>query len=64
MCECKAVIQNVDMPEEMQQDLAARATPALEKRHTEKDVVAPRKESDERCNLTGHLLWGGTPVVM
>ncbi|KAF3825534.1 hypothetical protein GH733_005516 [Mirounga leonina] len=53
MCDRKAVIKNVNMSEEMQQDSVECATQALEKYNIEKDIVAHiKKEFDKKYNPT------------
>ncbi|XP_040111533.1 dynein light chain 1, cytoplasmic-like [Oryx dammah] len=58
MCDQKAVIKNVNMPEEMQQDLMECATQALEKHNIEKDIVAHIKKEFEKYNPTWQCLVG------
>nr|XP_048291370.1 dynein light chain 1, cytoplasmic-like [Myodes glareolus] len=59
MCDQKAVIENADTSEEMQQDLVEGATQALEKYNIEKDIAAPiKKEFDKKCNPTWHCIVG------
>nr|XP_012302637.1 dynein light chain 1, cytoplasmic-like [Aotus nancymaae] len=58
MCDRKAVIKNVGMSEEMQQDLVECATQALEK-YIEKDIAAHiKKEFDKKYNPTWHCIMG------
>lgn len=55
----KAIIKNVDMTEEMQQDSVEIATAALEKYHIEKDIAAQiKKEFDRRFGTTWHVVVG------
>lgn len=55
----KAVIKNVDMSEEMQQEAVDIATAALEKYNIEKDIAAQiKKEFDRRFNPTWHVVVG------
>ncbi|MBZ3874329.1 Dynein light chain 1, cytoplasmic [Sciurus carolinensis] len=59
MCDPKAVIKNVDMSEEMQQDSVKCATQALEKYSIEKDIAAQiKKEFDKKYNPTWHCIVG------
>ena len=69
----KAIIKNVDMAEEMQQDAVDIATAALEKFSIEKDIAASiKKEFDRKNGPTWHVVVGknfgsyvthGEPVV-
>ncbi|XP_054827884.1 dynein light chain 1, cytoplasmic-like [Eublepharis macularius] len=53
----KAVINNADMSEEMQQDSVERAAQALEKYNIEKDIAAHiKKEFDKKYNPTWHRI--------
>lgn len=55
----KAVIKNVDMSEEMQQEAVDIASAALEKYNIEKDIAAQiKKEFDRRFNPTWHVVVG------
>ena len=55
----KAVIKNVDMSEEMQQETVDIASAALEKYNIEKDIAAQiKKELDRRFNPTWHVVVG------
>ena len=55
----KAVIKNVDMSEEMQQEAVDIATAALEKYNIEKDIAAQiKKEFDKRFQPTWHVVVG------
>ena len=55
----KAVIKNVDMTEEMQQEAIDIATAALEKYNIEKDIAAQiKKEFDRRYQPTWHVAVG------
>ena len=55
----KAVIKNVDMSEEMQQDAVDIASAALEKYNIEKDIAANiKKEFDKRHGPTWHVVVG------
>ena len=55
----KAVIKNVDMTEEMQQEAIDIATAALEKYNIEKDIAAQiKKEFDRRYQPTWHVVVG------
>jgi dynein light chain LC8-type len=55
----KAVIKNVDMTEEMQQETIDIATAALEKYNIEKDIAAHiKKEFDRRFQPTWHVVVG------
>ena len=55
----KAVIKNVDMSEEMQQEAVDIATVALEKYNIEKDIAAQiKKEFDRRHGPTWHVVVG------
>ena len=57
--QAKAIIKNVDMSEEMQQDAVAIATAALEKYSIEKDIAAQiKKECDRRFGPTWHVVVG------
>ena len=57
MCDQKAVIKNVNMLEEMQQDSMECATQALEKYNIEKDIVAHiKKEFDKKYNPSWHYI--------
>uniref|UniRef100_A0A0W0GA20 Dynein light chain n=1 Tax=Moniliophthora roreri TaxID=221103 RepID=A0A0W0GA20_MONRR len=52
----KAIIKNVDMSEEMQQESVDIASAALEKYNIEKDIAAQiKKEFDRRHGPTWHL---------
>uniref|UniRef100_A0A4X2KST9 Dynein light chain n=1 Tax=Vombatus ursinus TaxID=29139 RepID=A0A4X2KST9_VOMUR len=52
MNDCKAIIKNVDMSEEMQQDSMQCATQALEKHNIEKDITAHiKKDFDKKMFL-------------
>ena len=69
----KAIIKNVDMSEEMQQESVDFATSALEKYNVEKDIAAQiKKEFDKRYGPTWHVVVGrnfgsyvthGTPIL-
>ena len=69
----KAIIKNVDMSEEMQQESVDVASGALEKYNIEKDIAAQiKKEFDKRHGATWHVVVGknfgsyvthGTPFV-
>ena len=55
----KAVIKNVDMSEEMQQEAVDIASAALEKYNIEKDIAAQiKKEFDKRHGPTWHVVVG------
>ncbi|KAN0088828.1 Dynein light chain type 1 domain containing protein [Tylopilus felleus] len=55
----KAVIKNVDMIEEMQQESIDVASAALEKYTIEKDIAAQiKKEFDKRHGATWHVVVG------
>lgn len=55
----KAVIKNVDMSDEMQQESVDIASAALEKFHIEKDIAAQiKKEFDKRHGPTWHVVVG------
>lgn len=55
----KAVIKNVDMTEEMQQETVDIASAALEKYNIEKDIAANiKKEFDRRYGPTWHVVVG------
>ena len=55
----KAVIKNVDMSEEMQQEAVDVASAALEKYNIEKDIAAQiKKEFDRRHGPTWHVVVG------
>ncbi|PCH44096.1 hypothetical protein WOLCODRAFT_138776 [Wolfiporia cocos MD-104 SS10] len=55
----KAIIKNVDMSEEMQQQSVDIATAALEKFNIEKDIAAQiKKEFDRRHGPTWHVVVG------
>jgi len=55
----KAVIKNVDMSEEMQQESVEITTAALEKYSIEKDIAAHiKKEFDRRHGPTWHVVAG------
>ena len=55
----KAVIKNVDMSEEMQQEAVDIASAALEKYNIEKDIAAQiKKEFDRRHGPTWHVVVG------
>jgi dynein light chain LC8-type len=55
----KAVIKNVDMTEEMQQETVDIASAALEKYNIEKDIAAQiKKEFDRRHGPTWHVVVG------
>ncbi|KIP04693.1 hypothetical protein PHLGIDRAFT_109219 [Phlebiopsis gigantea 11061_1 CR5-6] len=55
----KAVIKNVDMSEEMQQEAVDVASVALEKYNIEKDIAAQiKKEFDRRHGATWHVVVG------
>jgi dynein light chain LC8-type len=55
----KAIIKNVDMTEEMQQESVEIATAALEKYNIEKDIAAQiKKEFDRRHGATWHVVVG------
>ena len=55
----KAVIKNVDMSEEMQQETISIAATALEKYSIEKDIAsAIKKECDQRWQPTWHVVVG------
>jgi dynein light chain LC8-type len=55
----KAVIKNVDMSEEMQQESVDIASAALEKYNIEKDIAAQiKKEFDRRHGPTWHVVVG------
>ncbi|KZP16606.1 hypothetical protein FIBSPDRAFT_934517 [Athelia psychrophila] len=55
----KAIIKNVDMSEEMQQETVEIATAALEKYNIEKDIAAQiKKEFDRKYGPTWHVVVG------
>ena len=55
----KAIIKNVDMNEEMQQESVDIASAALEKFNIEKDIAAQiKKEFDRRHGPTWHVVVG------
>jgi dynein light chain LC8-type len=55
----KAIIKNVDMSEEMQQESVDVASSALEKYSIEKDIAAQiKKEFDKRHGATWHVVVG------
>ena len=55
----KAIIKNVDMAEEMQQESIDVASAALEKYTIEKDIAAQiKKEFDKRHGPTWHVVVG------
>jgi dynein light chain LC8-type len=55
----KAIIKNVDMSEEMQQETVDIASGALEKFNIEKDIAAQiKKELDRRHGPTWHVVVG------
>jgi dynein light chain LC8-type len=55
----KAIIKNVDMTEEMQQESVEIASAALEKYTIEKDIAAQiKKEFDRRHGPTWHVVVG------
>lgn len=55
----KAIIKNVDMSEEMQQESVDIASAVLEKYHIEKDIAAQiKKEFDRRHGATWHVVVG------
>jgi dynein light chain LC8-type len=55
----KAIIKNVDMSEEMQQECVDVASLALEKYNIEKDIAAQiKKEFDRRHGPTWHVVVG------
>ena len=55
----KAIIKNVDMGEEMQQEAVDIASAALEKYNIEKDIAAQiKKEFDKRHGPTWHVVVG------
>jgi dynein light chain LC8-type len=55
----KAIIKNVDMSEEMQQESVDVASGALEKYNIEKDIAAQiKKEFDKRHGATWHVVVG------
>ncbi|KAH9918820.1 outer dynein arm light chain 8 [Amylocystis lapponica] len=55
----KAIIKNVDMSEDMQQESVDIATAALEKYNIEKDIAAQiKKEFDRRHGPTWHVVVG------
>lgn len=55
----KAIIKNVDMSEEMQQESVDIASSALEKYNIEKDIAAQiKKEFDRRHGPTWHVVVG------
>lgn len=55
----KAIIKNVDMSEEMQQESVDIAASALEKYNIEKDIAAQiKKEFDRRHGPTWHVVVG------
>ncbi|TFK84878.1 hypothetical protein K466DRAFT_566962 [Polyporus arcularius HHB13444] len=55
----KAIIKNVDMSEDMQQEAVDVASAALEKYNIEKDIAAQiKKEFDRRHGPTWHVVVG------
>lgn len=55
----KAIIKNVDMSEEMQQESVDIASAALEQYNIEKDIAAQiKKEFDRRHGPTWHVVVG------
>ncbi|XP_033627566.1 dynein light chain 2, cytoplasmic-like [Asterias rubens] len=59
MSDRKAVIKNVDMSEDLQQDVIEIATSAMEKFNVEKDIAANiKKEFDRKYNPTWHCIVG------
>ncbi|KAH9953640.1 dynein light chain type 1-domain-containing protein [Russula dissimulans] len=55
----KAIIKNVDMSDELQQECVDVATAALEKYNIEKDIAAHiKKEFDKRHGPTWHVVVG------
>jgi dynein light chain LC8-type len=61
----KAIIKNVDMSEEMQQESVDIASAALEKYNIEKDIAAQiKKEFDRRHGPTWHVVVGKNSGVM
>jgi len=55
----KAIIKNVDMSEDMQQESVDIASAALEKYNIEKDIAAQiKKEFDKRHGPTWHVVVG------
>ena len=55
----KAIVKNVDMTEEMQQESVDVASAALEKYNIEKDIAAQiKKEFDRRHGPTWHVVVG------
>ncbi|KAF5361914.1 hypothetical protein D9756_002479 [Leucocoprinus leucothites] len=55
----KAIIKNVDMSEELQQESVDIANSALEKYNIEKDIAAHiKKEFDRRHGATWHVVVG------
>lgn len=55
----KAIIKNVDMSEELQQESVDIANAALEKYNIEKDIAAHiKKEFDRRHGATWHVVVG------
>ena len=55
----KAIIKNVDMSEDMQQESVVIATAALEKYNIEKDIAAQiKKDFDKRYGPTWHVVVG------
>jgi len=55
----KAIIKNVDMSEEMQQESVDIASAALEKYSVEKDIAAQiKKEFDRKFGPTWHVVVG------
>jgi dynein light chain LC8-type len=55
----KAIIKNVDMSDEMQQESVDIASSALEKYNIEKDIAAQiKKEFDRRYGPTWHVVVG------
>lgn len=55
----KAIIKNVDMSEDMQQESVDIASAALEKYNIEKDIAAQiKKEFDRRHGPTWHVVVG------
>ncbi len=59
MSDRKAVIKNVDMSEDMQQEAIDMAISATEKNNIEKDIAASiKKEFDRKYNPTWHCIVG------
>ncbi|THH27564.1 hypothetical protein EUX98_g6631 [Antrodiella citrinella] len=55
----KAVVKNVDMTDDMQQEAVDIASAALEKYNIEKDIAAQiKKEFDKRFGPTWHVVVG------